>query len=80
MNSILQVSRRIPATRRSADAGPYSRIQSFASLTYLQNHLDSVIALAEDVDLNTPVTDALSLTLERKTIASFTKNGLADLV
>ncbi|GHJ88671.1 hypothetical protein NliqN6_5073 [Naganishia liquefaciens] len=42
-----------------------SILQSFASLTYLQNHLDSVIALAEDVDLNTPVTDALSLTLEQ---------------
>ncbi|KAJ9123955.1 hypothetical protein QFC22_000746 [Naganishia vaughanmartiniae] len=42
-----------------------SILQSFASLTYLQKHLDSVIELAEEVDLNTPVTDALSVTLEQ---------------
>lgn len=37
-----------------------------------------MIALAEDLDLNTPVTDALSLTLERKTAASIPVEGLAD--
>lgn len=40
------------------------RSQSFASLTYLQQHLEEIIKFAEEVDLNTPVTDALTLVLE----------------
>ncbi|KAJ9093792.1 hypothetical protein QFC19_008168 [Naganishia cerealis] len=56
-----QVSEQASTTNRYV----LSLTQSFASLTYLQKHLDSVIELAEVVDLNTPVTDALSVTLEQ---------------
>ena len=38
--------------------------QAMASLNHFENHLQQVISLAEDVDLDTPVTDALTYTLE----------------
>jgi hypothetical protein len=37
--------------------------QAFASLEYLKEYLSQIIKLAEEVDLNTPVIDALDNTL-----------------
>ncbi|KAG7528648.1 hypothetical protein FFLO_06012 [Filobasidium floriforme] len=41
-----------------------SILQAFASLTYLKLYLDQIIYLAEEVDLNTPIIDALDSTLQ----------------
>lgn len=50
----------------NADATPRAFGQAFASLPRLHEHLESVIELAEEVDLATPVTDALVQTLDRE--------------
>jgi len=38
--------------------------QAFASLEYLKEYLTQIMKLAEEVDLNTPVIDALDNTLD----------------
>ena len=40
--------------------------QALASLTYLQPHLDAIIAKAEALDVPTPVIDALQDLFQRK--------------
>jgi len=68
MNSILQVSERacLSCATKAADLIKVmtSQTQAFASLSYLKTYLEQIIFLAEEVDLNTPVIDALEGTIQ----------------